>query len=311
MEDRPTFTVFTPTYNRATTLPTVYDSLQRQTFRDFVWLLVDDGSTDGTRELVQSWVAAAEFPIRYVEQAHGGLHVAINRGAQEARGRFFLNLDSDDSCLPNSLERFKVLWDSIPVEHADRFVGVTVLCQNPDGTVVGTRFPRDIIDSDTLEMRYRNRSKGDNWGFKRLEVMRQFPLPEPPGETFIPVGLSWAAMARAGYKTRYANEQLYNYFTDHSDTMTRYQPRIHAFGRRIFHQESLNEDLRWLRYAPHEVMRSAIQYSRYSFHLKCGVRAQVAGLKGWLPRLLWAVGLLFGYVMYRRDQRRNHHDVID
>ncbi len=96
------FTVFTATFNRAHVLHRVYHSLRAQTFRDFEWLVVDDGSTDGTGALVEAWRAEADFPIRYRYQENRGKHVACNRAVAEARGRFFLTLDSDDACVPQA-----------------------------------------------------------------------------------------------------------------------------------------------------------------------------------------------------------------
>lgn len=81
-------TVFTPTYNRAATLARVYESLQRQTFRDFEWLIVDDGSEDETAELVERWRSTCSFPIRYLWQPNQGKHVAFNRGVELAQGEY-------------------------------------------------------------------------------------------------------------------------------------------------------------------------------------------------------------------------------
>ena len=67
-------TVFTPTYNRAYALPHLYETLQEQTFRDFEWLIVDDGSSDNTEELIQSWINDARLPIRYIKTPNGGKH---------------------------------------------------------------------------------------------------------------------------------------------------------------------------------------------------------------------------------------------
>ena len=101
------FTVFTPTYNRAYTLHRVYESLKAQTYRDFEWLIVDDGSNDNTRELIQKWQNESLFSIRYIYQQNSGKHIAFNRAVREAKGELFLTLDSDDACVEEALERFK------------------------------------------------------------------------------------------------------------------------------------------------------------------------------------------------------------
>src|SRR6478672_7236545 len=90
------FSVVTATYNRAHTLGRTYESLQAQTFRDFEWIIVDDGSTDGTGSLVSGWAQESSFPIRYVSQENGGKHTALNHAVSVARGTFLASVDSDD-----------------------------------------------------------------------------------------------------------------------------------------------------------------------------------------------------------------------
>src|SRR5690242_10850122 len=114
MTKAPLFTVFTPTYNRAHTLHRVFDSLRAQTIRDFEWLVIDDGSVDGTSEQISEWTNTVDFPIRYFKQKNSGKHIAHNLAAREARGQFFLPLDSDDACMPDALERLSYHWNSIP-----------------------------------------------------------------------------------------------------------------------------------------------------------------------------------------------------
>ena len=110
MNYRYVFTVFTPTFNRSLTLRRVYESLRLQTFRDFEWLIVDDGSTDCTKELVEKWRTESSFPIRYIYQENRGKPAAFNQGVQKAQGELFLTLDSDDACVPQALERLKYHW---------------------------------------------------------------------------------------------------------------------------------------------------------------------------------------------------------
>ena len=107
------FTIFTPTYNRAHTLPRVYESLLAQTFRDFEWLIVDDGSSDDTRELIGTWRQDGKISIQYHYQENQGKHFAHNLALQHARGNLFTVLDSDDECLPGALDLFASQWDEI------------------------------------------------------------------------------------------------------------------------------------------------------------------------------------------------------
>lgn len=201
------FTVFTPTYNRAHTLPRVYDSLHTQSYRDFEWLIVDDGSNDGTGKLVEKWIETNSFPIRYFYQTNQGKHVAFNRGVSEAEGDLFLPLDSDDICLLHTLERLHHHWESIPIQDRDKFSGVTCLCMDSCGKVIGSRFPADVIDSDPITIRTRYGVTGEKWGFIRTEVLRHFPFPVIPKERFVAEALVWNRIARK-YKIRFVNEPL-------------------------------------------------------------------------------------------------------
>lgn len=164
------FTVFTPTYNRAHTLPRVYESLRQQSFRDFEWLIIDDGSTDGTRDVVSSFDTTG-FPIRYLHQANAHKKAASNHGVREARGELFLTLDSDDEIFPHTLARLNFYWDSIPAERRDGFSAVTELCVDESGRIVGQKFPADVFDSDSMEIRYKHKVTGEKFCFQRTDVM--------------------------------------------------------------------------------------------------------------------------------------------
>ncbi|HEY1937179.1 MAG TPA: glycosyltransferase family 2 protein [Candidatus Angelobacter sp.] len=197
------FTVLTPTYNRAHTLSRVYESLCAQTFRDFEWVIVDDGSTDSTRELVEGWKAF--FPIRYSWKPNAGKHTAMNAGVAAAHGEFVLFLDSDDRCTANALERFDYHWRKIP--DPTRFANLSCLCSRPDGSIVGEPYPMQYVDAFTLadQLRYR---VGERWGINRTDVLRQFPFPE--GERFVPEALVWNRISRR-YAARFFNEALRTY----------------------------------------------------------------------------------------------------
>jgi glycosyltransferase involved in cell wall biosynthesis len=297
------FTVFTPTFNRAGTLPRVYDSLKKQTFRDFEWLIVDDGSSDGTRQVVEKWQTEADFPVRYIYQANQGKPAAHNRAVHEARGRLFLTLDSDDACIPEALERLHYHWDNIPIDQRDKFSAVTALCKDQNERLVGTRFPRDIMDSDSVEMSLSGRIQGEKWGFQRTDVLKQYPFPTRPGEKFLPESVVWLALSRR-YKTRFVNEilRIYNIDDGAEDHLSSLNPNVLG-GRAFFHQEVLNDFSDRLLQAPLGLLRSAINFSRYSFGMGKNPRLQWKKLRPLRAKALLSVSLPFGFLMYLRDKR--------
>ena len=195
------FSVLTPTYNRAHTLGRVYESLCAQTFHDFEWVIVDDGSTDQTKELVGSWKPF--FPVRYFWKANGGKHSAVNLGVKVAAGEFVLIFDSDDRCVPDALERFDHHWQQIPAP--GRFAALGVLCRTPEGALVGRPYQASPIDAFTLKDAIRYAAGREGWGIIRTDVLRQFPYPE--GERFVIEGLVWNRVLRQ-YAVRFVNEPL-------------------------------------------------------------------------------------------------------
>ena len=298
-----TFTVFTATHNRAHTLYRAYESLKAQTFRDFEWLVVDDGSTDDTESLIMEWSKEADFPIRYIRQSNRGKHVALNRGVQEAKGRFFLILDSDDGCVPEALERLKYHWDTIPEEARNDYVGVTALCMDQYGKRVGSAFPSDVMDSDALEIRYKHKVQGEKWGFLRTDVLKEYPFPEPGMRTYVPESIVWSQMARK-YKTRFVNEELRIYWMEGPSLVHGQRPAENAEGGRLQHQAVLNSELDWFWYAPVAFLRSAVHYVRFSLHAGVRVMEQARSLRPFLARILWTAALPLGYVVFVLDRHR-------
>lgn len=295
------FTVFTPTYNRAHTLPRVYESLKRQTFRDFEWLIVDDGSTDNTRELVEGWQRENPFLIRYFWQENAHKKAAFNRGVQEAHGELFLTLDSDDEALPGALRILNQHWRNIPEAERDRFSAVTGLCIDRAGVVVGSRFPVDVLDSNSLAIRYRYRVKGEKWGFQRTDILRRFPFPEDV-QGVVPEGVVWSRIA-SNYMTRFVNDVLRIYHTE-TDSITQTGAENSADGLALWAREVLCNEWRWFWHDPKEFLKIAANYTRFHMHLQKRHCEKCWPLRGLVPRLLvflmWPVGAL----RYMWDERK-------
>jgi glycosyltransferase involved in cell wall biosynthesis len=195
------FTVLTPTYNRAHTLTGAYESLCDQTFQDFEWVIVDDGSTDGTKELVSSWKSF--FPIRYTWKPNGGTHTAVNIGIAQAAGEFVVILDSDDRCVPRALERLDYFWRQIA--SPERFSNLVARCFSGDGSVLGNPLPLEHVDVFNLGDALAIVGHTDRWGMIRTDILKRFRYPEFSNERFIPEGVVWNRILNG---VRYVNEPL-------------------------------------------------------------------------------------------------------
>ncbi len=203
-------TVFTPTYNRAYCLPRLYESLKAQTFFDFEWLVVDDGSTDGTEALIQSMIADKPFfPIKYLQTENGGKHRAINRGIGMASGELTLLMDSDDWLRKDALEWIDRVEHSISDDQKQSFAGVQGLRVHTDGSLVGKTYSGDgYLDTTTLE-RNKHGIVGDKAEVYYTDVLRRYPFPEINGEKFLTERIVWDKIAHDGYLIRYFNEGIY------------------------------------------------------------------------------------------------------
>lgn len=252
------FTVFTPTYNRARLLSGVYHSLLAQTLQDFEWLVVDDGSEDGTRALVAGWQAEGRLAVRYVRQDNQGKHVAHNRAVAEARGAFLTVLDSDDRCVPRALERLYHHWQGVPEGERDGYSGVACLCADAAGGIVGDRFPAAVFDAGPLYVSHRLGIAGEKWGMHRTAVLREFPFPVFAGERFVPEGLVWNRVGRR-YRLRFVNEALriYEARADGLSARIGRLRRDNPRGMSLYYRELLGLPVNWRVKA-----KAAVNYGR-------------------------------------------------
>ncbi len=301
METKFKFTVFTPTFNRAHTLQRVFDSLMRQTYRNFEWLIVDDGSSDGTQELVEKWMDAAWFLIRYEWQPNAGKHFAFNRGVELAEGELFLSIDSDDACVPHALERFIFHWQNIPTEGRSRFSAVTVLSENQHGQLNGDRFPKDILDSDPRELVYRYRLRGDKWGFHVTEVLRRFPFPLIEGLSYVPESIVWCAIGKR-YRTRYVNERLLINFRLESskNSLSSQSLATSSKGFAIREEIALTEDIDLFYLAPWVFAKRAANWTRFRLLAGQGFPSLKRLGSSYTKALVIAMAPL-GVLMYLKD----------
>ena len=178
-----TLTVFTPTFNRAQTLYQGYEALQRQTCRDFVWLILDDGSSDGTCELVSQWIAENKIDIRYHYQDNQGLHVAHNTAYGLIDTELFMYIDSDDYLPDDAVENIISCWR---MHQKEEYAGIIGLCQTSEGILIGKRLPENQTSTTFTEYFYKKGGEGDKILVYRTEVIRKYPpYPVFEGEKYV------------------------------------------------------------------------------------------------------------------------------
>lgn len=208
MYDYP-LTVFTPTYNRAYIIKNVYDSLVLQTEKNFEWLVIDDGSSDNTEELIKSLIEEKKIHIRYEKKENGGQHTALNRAIEEARGKMLMIVDSDDYLKPNAVER--VLYWENTINDKGKYAGVSGLRIHQDGTVIGQKWnsPNPYIDATNFE-REKYGLLGDKSEAYYTDILKKYyPIPVFKGENDVEKAVMWNRIAHGGYKVRWFNEGIY------------------------------------------------------------------------------------------------------
>ena len=281
-------TVLTPTYNRASLLINLYQSLIKQDFDDFEWVIVDDGSVDATTDIVDQFIQERQIAITYIKQANGGKHRALNRGVKEAKGELVLIVDSDDS-LPN--KSLSIIYSHyLDIKDNSSIGGVCGLMAHHDGTIIGERKISSSMNLSSIEMRYKYGFVGDVCEVFKTDVLREFPFPEIENEKFCPEALVWNRIATK-YKLHYFNEVIY--YRDYlDDGLTSKIVRIRMnspIASMMCYAEILQNDIPYI-----YKLKAAINYwrFRYCYHGK-----------GSFPKIrgIWNVVSLIGWGMHIKD----------
>ena len=173
-------TIFTPTYNRGTLLKRVFNSLLKQTEIDFEWLIIDDGSSDNTKQIVNDFYSDAVFPIRYYKKINGGKHTAHNMAVNLAQGKYFVCLDSDDYLADNAIINvIKIL------EKCSSDEGIIAYKADEKGNLLSDRFPIELAITNTVELTSFYQCGGEFTLIYPTSVLKNNLFPVFEGERFI------------------------------------------------------------------------------------------------------------------------------
>lgn len=262
------FTVFTPVYNRVSTIHRVFDSLCSQTFKDFEWIVIDDGSTDGINQRIEYYIENSTFPIIYKFQTNSGKHIAYNTALELTNGELFLTLDSDDEFLPNALNILNETWEGIPKENRFEYSAVSGLCIDQNGKLVGTKYPKDTFDSNSLETHYKYKVKGEKSGFQVTEILKKYKFPIENVGQCIGEGVVWNEISKK-YKTRYINRNIRVYYIEEKPSLMKIiKSGKNAEGNLYYYRYKFNNEISFFRYAPHFFIYYGFMFSKQAIILK-------------------------------------------
>jgi len=190
----PYFTVCIPTYNRAHTIIRTLESLENQNYGNFEILIIDDGSTDNTGELISDYISKSKRMIRYFYKQNGGKHTALNYGISEAKGEFFIILDSDDILTQDALKDMEYLWNNSKI-NKEQFCGIMGKCVTLDGKPIGENFPEEGFISSYIDFHFGSgfSLKGNKYGdcceCIRTNILKKYRFPEDSSIKFVPESL--------------------------------------------------------------------------------------------------------------------------
>lgn len=213
----PYVSIVTPVFNRALTMPRTIASIEAQTYRNFEYIIVDDGSTDDIDSIVFPFMNSTNIPVLYIKKDNGGVHTARNAGLNRARGFLYIELDSDDELLPSALQTFVDVWNTEEVKKDISIREVVAQCVNEKGERCGEPFPSGINNFSLRKSHFLcNATKGEHIGCSLTSVRKAHPYPEPEGVTFYTESILWVKLDTE-YRSYYINDVLRIYHSEGDD----------------------------------------------------------------------------------------------
>lgn len=297
--------VITCTYNRAATLPRVYESLCNQTYKNFEWIVVNDGSEDNTEDLVKYWIDENKLEVIYLYEENNGKHIATNLAMSKATGYFVINLDSDDFLKENALETFINAWNSIPRAQWKDFYAVKAKCFNAStGKPIGKSVDGGRWEGHLLDAKYKHGFNFEMSDMTRTEAARQYPNPDIRGGKkngglrFYPEGIAQDLASRK-YKTLYINDAVRGYVTDDSSSLMGRNCKYDRSKENFFlWTHIVNDNLDYFIYDIKNFIKAFIGVTMDAVFLKMSYKDLMRKIKGPFRKAVVTLFMPLGYTAY-------------
>lgn len=294
-------TVFTPVYNRKNLIGNLYQSLLSQTYKNFEWIIVDDGSTDDIDEIIKSYQNEDRILIRFIKQENGGKHRAINNGVLHAKGELFYIVDSDDYLTKDSIER--IVFHYQYIKNNDKFAGVCGMKCFPDGSRIGKEVTWKILKDSWINYWIIKNIKGDVAFVFKTSVLRNYLFDDIPGEKFCAESLVLNRIGK-NYLMLFFNEKIYiaEYLSD-GLSVSSIKNRMNSpnYAMRIY-SEMASLDIPYLK-----KIKAHINYWRFApcSKLKMKNKIKQIGISSYI------IFMPIGYLFHMKDKKNNYIDILD
>lgn len=202
----PQIAILTPTYNRAYILPELYKSLLRQTSCSFTWYIVDDGSTDDTKDVCAQF-NNSKFEIKYIKKENGGKHTALNEGVAQIQEELTFIVDSDDYLTDDAVET--IIKDWVIYRDQKDIVGLSYYRIDKNGQVIGDKYPQERFVDTYANVRINGNVSGDKAELYRTEALKSHPFPVFEGEKFCSEAIVWNAISKDNYNLVFISKGIY------------------------------------------------------------------------------------------------------
>lgn len=283
-----TLTVFTPSYNRAYTLNKCYESLKRQTSQDFIWLIIDDGSSDNTKELVDKWIKEDKINIRYIYQKNQGMHGAHNTAYANIDTELNLCIDSDDYMTDDAVENIISFWNK---NKKDDIAGIIGLDIYENGDVIGDEFPDELKESTYWDIYHKYKLKGDKKLVYRSDLTKKYTYPLFEGEKYVGLGYKYAKLDE-DYKLLVMNKKLcvVEYMPDGSTKNIMKQYRNNPKGFAFIRKEDMKNSKGNISFK----LKSCTHYVSSSF-----ISRNKSFIKESPCKFLTVISIVPGFILYK------------
>jgi glycosyltransferase involved in cell wall biosynthesis len=292
-------TIFTPTYNRAYTLERVYESLVVQKNFKFEWLIIDDGSSDETENLIKKIKNSENrFEINYIYKTNGGKHTTYEYCSRYAKGEFYISLDSDDELSPNTIEIAYYYINELKVRKLDFVAGIVGNVIDQEQNIIGRNLRENTIPTD-YALLLLERNFGDKFEIFRTKLLNEFKFPEANVEKYVPESCYLHQIAKE-YKiittSHVGTKKWIDNRTDHLND--RYDKNFNKEGRRLAYKYIIINSYRMIKKYPLLMIKIMIEYTVTSFEINILFNDQYREMENRYSKLLWTMVIPVSLIRY-------------